>query len=94
METELIVKVGCIYERADGRIVGIVMGSPPVEGVEIGVNWNGIYWADSVDGKKPKIENERYTYKGKHWNYISQFSQFGGRQFNVPEFDLVKEITQ
>lgn len=86
----LILEVGKTYKSKDGRLVKIIKGNPPIDGKRDG--WNGIYWGDSVDKKKPKIDHERYTFEGKWWSYISGFSIVGYQELSDPEMDLV-EVT-
>ena len=95
MELEL----GKIYKNRNGRLVKITKCCEPLidsNGKKYRDGWNGIYWGDSVDKKKPKIDNERYEFNGKHWDYWSFFSSFrtgnSDNSFNVPEQDLIEII--
>jgi hypothetical protein len=87
----LILEIGKTYKTKDGRLVEIIKGNPPIDGKIDG--WNGIYWGNSVDGKEPKLDHERYTFEGKWWSYISQFSMLGYQELSNPKMDLF-EIVQ
>jgi hypothetical protein len=87
----LILEIGKTYKSKDGRLVGIIKGNPPIDGKRDG--WKGIYWGNSVDGKEPKLDHERYTFEGKWWSYLSQFSMLGYKELSNPEMDLL-EIVQ
>jgi len=87
----LILEIGKTYKSKDVRLVEIIEGNPPINGKRDG--WNGIYWGNSVDGKEPKLDHERYTFEGKWWSYISQFSMLGYQELSNPEMDLF-EIVQ
>lgn len=95
---EIILEIGKIYKDRSGRLIKITKGIPPViiDDVLTKDGWNGIYFGDSVDDKRPKIDNERYKFNGKHWDYWSRFSGiFTGEpdnSFNVPKKDLISEI--
>jgi len=82
-------EVGKTYKDASGRIIQITKGYPPIDGKRDG--WNGIYWGDSIDNKKPKIDSERYTFEGKWWSYISGFSSAGYQELSNPKMDLIDE---
>lgn len=82
----MILEIGKTYKSKDGRLIKIINGNPPIEGKRDG--WNGIYWGNSVDDKEPKIDMERYTFDGKWWSYISQFSSFGYKELSNPKMDL------
>lgn len=86
--SKIILEIGKTYKDRSGRLIKISEGLPPIDGKRDG--WNGIYWGDSVDGKEPKIEKERYTFEGKQWSYLSAFSMFGYQELNDVEKDLVK----
>lgn len=87
--SNIILEVGKTYKTTQGRLVKIVKGNPPINGKRDG--WNGIYWGDSVDNKKPKLDHERFTFEGKWWSYISQFSTFGYQELSDPTMDLIEE---
>ena len=95
---EIILEIGKVYKDRSGRLVKISKGIPPVivDGKLTKDGWSGIYWGDSVDKKKPKIDNERYQFNGKHWDYWSCFSGIitgeSDNSFNIPENDLIDEI--
>ena len=86
----LVLEIGKRYRTKNGRIVEIIKGNPPIDGKREG--WNGIYWGNSVDGKEPKLDNERYSFDGNWWSYISQFSLFGYKELSNPEMNLLEEI--
>jgi len=86
----LILEIGKTYKSKDGRLVEIIKGNPPIDGKRDG--WNGIYWGNSVDGKEPKLDHERYTFEGKWWSYISQFSSSGYRELSNHEMDLLEVV--
>lgn len=86
----MILEIGKTYRSRNGRLVQIDRGYPPIDGKREG--WNGIYWGNSVDGKEPKLDSERYTFEGKWWSYISQFSMFGYRELSNTEMDLIEEV--
>ena len=83
-------EVGKTYKSKNGRLIKISKGCPPINGKRDG--WNGIYWGDSVDNKEPKIDNERYTFEGRWWSYISQFSMLGYHELSNVEMDLMEEV--
>jgi hypothetical protein len=85
---KIILEIGKTYKNNSGRLIKITKGSPPIDGKRDG--WNGIYWGESVDNKKPKINAERYTFEGKWWSYISGFSAFGYQELYDPKSDLVE----
>lgn len=86
----IILEIGKIYKSKDGRFIEIIKGNPPINGKRDG--WDGIYWGNSVDNKEPKLDNERYTFEGKWWSYISQFSFTGYQELSNPEMDLIEII--
>lgn len=90
----LILEIGKTYKSKDGRLVQIIKGEPPLNGkidTSFGIGgWKGIYWGNSVDGKEPKLDYERYTFEGKWWSYISQFSMSGYQELSNPEMDLLE----
>ena len=88
----IILEVGKTYKSRDGRLVKIIKGNPPIEGKRD--DWDGIYWGDSVDNKKPKLDNETYVFDGKWWSYISGFSMFGYQELSDPKMDLVEVVMQ
>ena len=81
-------EIGKNYKTREGKIVLVYNGAPPINGERIG--WNGIYFGKFVDGSSDVVE--RFLFNGKHWNYVSQFSSFGGGEFNIPEKDIIEEI--
>lgn len=83
------IQIGKIYKSRDGRLIKIIKGNPPIDSKREG--WNGIYWGNSVDNKEPKLDHERYTFEGKWWSYISQYSMFGYSELSNPEMDLIEE---
>lgn len=86
----IILEIGKTYESKTGRLIKITEGYPPINGKRDG--WNGVYWGSSVDDKTPKINNQRYTFEGIWWDYISQFSSFGYKELSNPNNNLIKEI--
>jgi hypothetical protein len=90
MSKKMLLEVGKTYKSKDGRIIKITQGYPPIDGKRDG--WNGIYWGDSTDGKEPTVKNQRYTFDGKWWNYLSGFSMFGYQELSKPESDLIEVI--
>jgi|694.fasta_scaffold42387_6 hypothetical protein len=92
-------EIGKTYKNRNGRLVKITKGMEPMideNGKPYRDGWNGIYWGDSIDKKRPKIDNQRYEFNGKHWCYFSMFSSIrtdkSDNSFNIPEEDLV-EVT-
>jgi hypothetical protein len=92
-------EIGKKYRNRNGRILKITKGVEPLidnTGNNYRDGWNGIYWGDSVDRKKPKIVNERHEFNGKHWDYWSFFSSIrtGNKDnsFNIPEKDLIEKV--
>ncbi len=92
-------EIGKTYKNKKGRLIKITKGCEPLvdeNGNLYKDGWNGIYWGDSVDEKKPIIDNERYEFNGKYWNYFSFHSFVRTKKkdnsFNIPEEDLIEEI--
>jgi hypothetical protein len=93
-------EIGKTYKNRNGRLVKITKGMEPMineNGELYKDGWRGIYWGDSVDEKRPKIDNERYEFNGNHWNYFSVFSRIKtdrpDNSFNEPEKDLIELIS-
>ncbi len=89
-------EIGKIYKNRKGRLIKITKGNEPMinkNGELYRDGWNGIYWGDSIDKKRPKIDNQRYEFNGKHWDYWCVFSGIitdsDDNSFNVVEEDLI-----
>ena len=80
----ITLQVGKTYKTRSGRLVKITKHCPEWEG--------GMYWGDSVDKKRPKLDHERWTPDARWWDYLSSFSMFGYQELRDPELDLVETI--
>ena len=89
------IEVGKTYKSREGRLIKIKKGISPLvdeSGKEYRDGWNGVYWGDSCDKKKPKIDNERYEFDGRYWNYLSPFSMAGYQEIRSSGDDLIELV--
>ena len=97
-ENITLLEIGKTYRSRNGRLIEIVkgnppfiLGNPPLFKRERN-GWNGIYWGNSIDNKEPKLEMERYTFDGKWWSYISEFSAIGYQELSDEQKDLIEQV--